>query len=137
MKRLLVVIATAVILTSAVVAQDSVDLTKPATEINLGNFPVGTWHDSTWNADWEFSSRNIKLLQNGSVVYDFNGKIKDFKVNAGSDGVTITFACDETRRSYSFNKDVSLKTDITMVIDRHDTPAADPNTHFEKVLVKK
>ncbi|MBP3710503.1 MAG: hypothetical protein J6I73_08915 [Treponema sp.] len=137
MKKFALIIAVAVACAVLAVAQNSVDLTTPATEINLGDFPVGTWHDDTWNADWEFSSRNIRLLQNGALVYNFSGKVKNFKVNAGTAGVTISFDCDETKRSYQFNKGISLSTDITMTIDRHDTPASAPNTHYVKTMKKK
>ncbi|MBQ9238008.1 MAG: hypothetical protein IJ191_01630 [Treponema sp.] len=112
-------------------SMESVDLTPAASQINLGNFPIGSWLDTKWNATWTFEGNDIKLYQGGTLIYSFNGKIKDFKVSAAADGVTLSFSCDETGRSYKFFKDLSLTTDIDMTIDRNDVPAADPNKHYE------
>lgn len=134
MKKIISIFAVLAIVSFAAIAEDNVDVTGAATEINLGEFPLGTWHDDTWNADWELGSKSIRLLQNGALVYDFTGKVQNFKVNVGTAGATISFDCADTNRSYQFNKGVSLSTDITMTIDRHDTPANDPNTHFVKTM---
>lgn len=80
----------------------------------------GTWQDAKWDADWTFSADGhikLSLTSTGEAVYDFNdSNIQNFKVNAGASGVTITFDCKETERSYSFTKPVSLGTDLDMVV---------------------
>ena len=81
----------------------------------------GTWKDANWDADWTFSADGhivLSLTSTGETVFDFNeSNIKDFKVNAGTKGVTITFYCPETERAYSFTKGVSLSTDLDMIIN--------------------
>jgi len=124
MKRFLPVCVLTVLCLAAVAAQDAsaqVNLTKPAEEINLGKFPLGKWLDDRWNGLWVFTSDDISLYKNGELVYDFKGKVKDFSVKAGTGGLTVSFSCDETKRSYQFTKDISLNKDITMTINRYDT----------------
>lgn len=88
--------------------------------LDLGNIK-GTWTDKTWDAEWTFSADGhiiLTLASTGEVVYDFNDStIQNFKVSAGTKGVTITFDCKDTERSYSFTKGVSLSTDLDMVIN--------------------
>ena len=88
--------------------------------LDLGNIK-GTWTDKTWDAEWTFSADGhiiLTLASTGEVVYDFNDStIQNFKVSAGTKGVTITFDCKDTERSYSFAKGVSLSTDLDMVIN--------------------
>ena len=88
--------------------------------LDLGGIK-GTWTDKTWDAEWTFSADGhiiLTLASTGEVVYDFNDStIQNFKVNAGTKGVTITFDCKDTERSYSFTKGVSLSTDLDMVIN--------------------
>ena len=78
--------------------------------LDLGNVK-GTWTDKTWDAEWTFSADGhiiLTLASTGEVVYDFNDStIQNFKVSAGTKGVTITFDCKDTERSYSFTKGVS------------------------------
>ena len=46
-----------------------------ADPIQLGNFPVGQWLDPNYNAVWDFSSGNIRILSpSGRVLYDFSPK---------------------------------------------------------------
>ena len=88
--------------------------------LDLGGIK-GTWTDKTWDAEWTFSADGhiiLTLASTGEVVYDFNDStIQNFKVSAGTKGVTITFDCKDTERSYSFTKGVSLSTDLDMVIN--------------------
>ena len=88
--------------------------------LDLGGIK-GTWTDKAWDAEWTFSADGhivLTLASTGEVVYDFNeSTIQNFKVNAGASGVTISFDCKDTERSYSFTKGVSLSTDLDMVIN--------------------
>ena len=88
--------------------------------LDLGGIK-GTWTDKAWDAEWTFSADGhivLTLESTGEVVYDFNDStIQNFKVKADTKGVTITFDCKDTERSYSFTKGVSLSTDIDMVIN--------------------
>ena len=88
--------------------------------LDLGGIK-GTWTDKTWDAEWTFSADGhiiLTLASTGEVVYDFNDStIQNFKVKADTKGVTITFDCKDTERSYSFTKGVSLSTDIDMLIN--------------------
>ena len=98
-----------------------------AGDIDLGNFPVGKWVDSRYEAVWTFSTGNIQLFTTGGdLVFDFDGKVDNFKVNGSLSGVEITFSCKETGRKYKFVKGVS-NLDLQMVIDKdsgvhYDTP---------------
>ncbi len=89
--------------------------------LDLGGIK-GTWTDKAWDADWTFSADGhiiLTLASTGEVIYDFNDStIQNFKVKADTTkGVTITFDCKDTERSYSFTKGVSLSTDLDMVIN--------------------
>ena len=88
--------------------------------LDLGGIK-GTWTDKAWDADWTFSADGhiiLTLASTGEVIYDFNDStIQNFKVSAGTKGVTVTFDCKDTERSYSFTKGVSLSTDLDMVIN--------------------
>ena len=88
--------------------------------LDLGGIK-GTWKDAKWDADWTFSADGhivLSISSSGEKVYDFNeSNIKNFKVDAGAKGVTITFYCPDTERAYSFTKGVSLSTDIDMIVN--------------------
>jgi hypothetical protein len=94
-----------------------------AADINLGDFPLGKWKDANYNAVWEFSSNNIRILDlNGAVLYDFSDKtVNDFKFFL--DGATpgLSFTCVESGRSYRFLKPL-INSDITMEIERTNLP---------------
>lgn len=107
MKKVFVLIAVLLLTSTMLFAQS----------INLGQFPKGKWVDSNWNAIWEFGSDNIRLLDNGgNLVYDFNGKIADFKVDVGLTQAKISFSCQDSGRTYVFTKGLS-DTNLTMTID--------------------
>jgi hypothetical protein len=76
-----------------------------AAEIDLGQFPKGRWLNPNWDAVWEFGADGIRILdRDGSVVYDFEGKISGLKVDVGVGEVTLSFACADAERSYVFTK---------------------------------
>jgi len=94
-----------------------------ADPIQLGSFPVGQWLDANYNAVWDFSSNNIRILStNGRVLYDFSTKtIQDFKVFLDGVQPGISFTCPEAGRSYRFVKPLT-NTDLVMGIDRYRLP---------------
>jgi hypothetical protein len=92
--------------------------------IKLGTFPVGKWLDPNYDAVWEFTSSNIRILSStdGSVLWDFNGKtIQGFKVSMEGLQPVISFSCPEAERSYSFKASLP-STDVVMSIERSDQP---------------
>lgn len=88
-------------------------------EINLGAFPVGNWLDANYDAIWSFTTGNIKIVDAaGSVYYDFADKtLTDFKVDAKTTGVSLSFSCTETGKNYTFTKGLS-GTGLTLKIVR-------------------
>ena len=98
--------------------------------LDLGGIK-GTWTDKAWDAEWTFSADGhivLTLASTGEVVYDFNeSTIQNFKVNAGTKGVTISFDCKDTERSYSFKKGLTLDSDLDMVVNP-DWTTEDYNT---------
>jgi hypothetical protein len=112
MKKLLMVLI--VLLTAVSLSADP---------IQLGNFPVGQWLDANYNAVWDFSSNNIRILStDGKVLYDFSGKtIQDFKVIMEGAQPGISFACPEAGRTYKFLKPL-INSDVIMEIKRDANP---------------
>ncbi len=94
-----------------------------ADPIQLGNFPLGQWLDANYNAVWDFTSNNIRILStDGRVLYDFSTKtIQDFKVIMEGGQPGISFTCPESGRSYKFLKPL-LSSDVTMQIRRYGRP---------------
>ncbi len=90
-----------------------------AETFDLGKFPNGTWIDNNFDAVWELSVDNIRILDTaGGVYYDFSeATVPDFDVSADLKGVTITFSCDETGKAYKLYKPTSTGTSITLEID--------------------
>lgn len=93
-----------------------------AAEINLGAFPLGTWLDDTYEAYWEFTTGNIRILDAaGNVYYDFGDKtLKDFKVGA-SGGAQLSFSCVETGKRYTFTKPLT-NSSMKLEIEKPDKP---------------
>ena len=88
--------------------------------LDLGGIK-GTWQDKKWDADWTFSADGKIVLtktSTGEEVYTFkDGSVQNFKVNADTSGVSISFDCKDTQRSYSFKKGISLNADLDMVVN--------------------
>ena len=94
-----------------------------ADSIQLGNFPVGKWLDPNYDAVWDFSTNNIRILgTNGQVLWDFSTKtVQNFKVFLEGTQPGISFNCPEAGRSYRFLKPLT-NTDVTMEIERSALP---------------
>ncbi len=88
--------------------------------LDLGGIK-GTWQDKKWDADWTFSADGKIVLtktSTGEIVYTFtDADVQNFKVSADTSGVSISFDCKDTERSYSFKKGISLNTDLDMVVN--------------------
>ena len=86
----------------------------------LSEFPAGKWLDANWDALWVFfADGSVKLYdsRNGDLIYDFNGKTKDLKLEPAGTGLKLSFRCDETERFYTFEKALE-GTDMELDIDR-------------------
>jgi len=94
-----------------------------ADPIYLGNFPLGKWLDANYNAVWDFTASNIRILSpNGKVLYDFSDKtIQDFKVFMEGTNPAISFTCPEAGRSYKFVKPL-ISDEMSMRINRPNRP---------------
>ena len=107
MKKLLA-LAVAAIMTAGLFALD------------LGGIK-GTWQDKKWDADWTFSADGKIVLtktSTGEEVYTFkDGTVQNFKVKADTTGVSISFDCKDTQRSYSFKKGLTFDADLDMVVN--------------------
>jgi len=112
MKKLLVVL---IILLAAA--------SLPADPIQLGNLPLGQWLDTNYNAVWDFTSNNIRILStDGRVLYDFSNKtILDFKIIMEGTQPGITFTCVESKRTYKFLKPLT-SSEMVMEINRNYLP---------------
>ena len=98
--------------------------------LDLGGIK-GTWQDKKWDADWTFSADGKIVLtktSTGEEVYTFkDDTVQNFKVKADTSGVSISFDCKDTERSYSFKKGISLDADLDMVVNPYWT-SEDYNT---------
>ena len=101
-----------------------VAMSVSAQTIQLGNFPVGQWLDRNYNAIWEFSSNNIRILYpNGVVAHDFStSTILNFRVFMEGTAPGISFSCPDTGRSYRFIKPLTSG-DLVMEIEREGQPS--------------
>jgi len=90
-----------------------------ADPIQLGSFPVGQWLDANYDAVWDFSSNNIRILSTGGrVLYDFSTKtVENFRVFMDGTQPGISFSCPEAGRSYRFLKPLA-NTDVILEIER-------------------
>jgi hypothetical protein len=90
-----------------------------ADPIQLGSFPIGQWLDPNYDAVWDFTSNNIRILStDGWVLHDFSEKaIQNFKVLAEGSQPGISFSCPDTERSYRFLKPLT-SSDVIMEIQR-------------------
>lgn len=107
MKKLLAVLFVAATMVVGLFAEDK--------------FPTGSWIDSKYNAEWRFGidgSVELYDANTGKLYYSFTkDKIKNYKLSASADGLTLSFSCTETGRSYKFTKPVSISTDLILEID--------------------
>lgn len=133
MKKIIIAALFAIGTVFALTAEDSVDVSgvRGVKYPDGVEAPTGVWHDEKWDADWEFATNSILLKQNGKVVYDFTNTAENFEAKVGLSGLTVTFSCKETGRSYKFVKPISLNADLDMTIDRNDVPSNDANKHYE------
>lgn len=92
-----------------------------ATDIDLGDFPKGTWVDHNYDAVWEFSGDNIRILDmDGTLIWDFAGKtIEGFNFGMNGDTYVVTFSCPEAGRTYKFTKPL-VNTDLIMDFTRNE-----------------
>lgn len=134
MKKLFVAAILAALCVFSVAAQE-VDLTQPATQIRFpDDWSLGKWYDAKWDAYWEIGNNDIKLYKGNDLVISFDGKVSNYTVKVGTKGLTISFDCDETNRSYAITKPISLSTDLNLVVDRKDVPSTDPNKHMDTTI---
>lgn len=95
-------------------------LAAGAFALDLGDIK-GTWQDSKWNANWTFGADGKIVLSDsnsGETIYTFDdSNVQDFKIDAGTSGVSVSFSCKETERAYKFTKPLSLNADLDMHID--------------------
>jgi len=83
--------------------------------VDTSSLPKGKWVDHNYNAVWELSSDNIRILDTaGKVLYDFRNKISEFKITPGAAGVSFSFTCADAKRKYTFTKGV---TDLDLVME--------------------
>ena len=92
----------------------------PEAPKTLSEFPAGKWLDANWDALWVFfADGSVKLYdsKDGDLIYDFNGKTKDLKLEPAGTGLKLSFRCDDTKRFYTFEKALE-GTDLEMDIIR-------------------
>jgi hypothetical protein len=83
---------------------------------------AGSWVDPNYNATWEITSDNIRILySNGTVAFDFRGQIQNFKpIIAAQPG--FSFSSSKAGRDYTLTIKPSLANptapDITLKIVR-------------------
>ena len=107
MKKLLVLLSLAVVGITSAFALDLGDI-------------KGSWKDANWDANWTFAADGKIILTdgNGEEVFTFtDSNVKDFKLNAETSGVSISFYCPETQRAYKFTKPLTLDADLDMHIN--------------------
>jgi len=90
-----------------------------AAPIPLGEFPTGRWLDNNYDAIWEFTYNNIRIVSpSGFVYYDFSAKtVENFRFSYDGDNPRITFSCPEAGRTYRFTI-IRPENNALMDIDR-------------------
>lgn len=95
-------------------------LSAGAFALDLGDIK-GTWQDSNWNANWTFGADGKITLSDsvsGNTIYTFDdSNVQDFKIDAGTSGLSVSFSCKDTERAYKFTKPLTLNSDLDMHID--------------------
>ena len=110
MKKVLFIFLFSALLLISVSAQDK--------DFNPGDFVLGNWIDSNYDAVWEFTGDNIRILtmDGKGVYYDFKDKTKkDFKISVTDNMPSLSFYCEETGKKYTFKKPLTGK-DLLMDI---------------------
>lgn len=138
MKKLFAAAVIAILCVFGAAAQ-SADLSMDTATVHFPeDWKLGSWYDNTWDATWTFETNDIKLYKGDELIFSFQSHVQNYKINVDlKEGVTISFDCPNTNRSYAFTKGISLSTDLKMVIDRHDVPESDPNYHWTKTITYK
>lgn len=98
--------------------------------LDLGDIQ-GKWKDTKYDGTWNFRADGHIVLSEtstGKQIYDFNdSNVTKFKIEATTEGVSISFYCKDTQRFYKFTKPLTLNADLTMFIDP-DWTTTDYNT---------
>lgn len=94
-----------------------------AQEIEFSKLPPGQWLDPNYDAVWEVTPTNIRILDlDGNVVWEFRGKTnKNFEVGTGASGPFVSFSTEESGKAYKFTKPVTNK-NVILEIDRPGKP---------------
>lgn len=111
-------VAKGVVDTSLAVAKEAGEAAVEAAQDK--DFPTGTWVDNNWNAEWVLDVAKVHLYDaaNGELVYTFTkNNTENFKFVPSADGLTLSFTCAETNRSYKITKPLTLDTDLILEID--------------------
>jgi hypothetical protein len=119
MKRTLLVLLVALFLVPA------------ASALDLGDFPLGSWFDANWDAVWEFSTGNIRILApDGTVHWDFDkATVQNWKIGAGTDGPYIDFDCEASGKHYRLSKPL---TSLKVVLEIARTGQPDYRVEMDK-----
>lgn len=88
--------------------------------LDLGDIK-GTWKDAKWDANWTFTADGKIVLtkaSSGESVYTFtDNNVQNFRLDAGTKGVSVSFKCAETERAYKFTKPLTLSADLDMTVN--------------------
>ena len=120
MKKLLGILTVAFIASTGLFAQ------AVQADGTVAQWPQGRWTDEKYQADWVFQidplMQKIAELYDsntGELIFTFTRKnIQDFKMEASEGGVTLSWKCAATNRSYKFRKD--LTSDKSLHMDIHN-----------------
>ena len=124
MKKILAVLVVLAV-SGAVFAQINVPSAPSVPSVRFSLPPginAGSWVDTNYNATWEITSDNIRILYaNGTVAFDFRGNIENFKpIIAAQPG--FSFSSKVAGRDYTLTIKPSLTNptapDITLKIVR-------------------
>ena len=105
--------------------------TVSAGDFNPGEFVIGKWIDSNYDAVWEFTGDNIRILtlDESDVYYDFKDKtIEDFTIGVKDKMPSLSFFCRETGKEYTFKKPLTGKDLVLEIIP--------PSKNFYSVKMK-
>lgn len=91
--------------------------------IEFSSLPPGKWIDANWNAVWEVTPTNLRILDlNGNVLFEFKGKTnQNFSIGSSSLGPFITFYTEETGKTYKITKTTG-DVNVILEIDRPGQP---------------